>query len=145
MNIINFIQAHWDIITLVIVATAALVFAIFKGNKSVVMSMLFSLVTDAEKNFGSGPGALKLASVITEIYPKLPTVIKTFISAQTLQKWVEDALAMAKKKWEDNANIKAYIEDAPTEYVDDFKGDYVEEEVEPPEENENEETEEITE
>lgn len=145
MNIINFIQAHWDIITLVIVATAALVFAIFKGNKSVVMSMLFSLVTDAEKNFGSGTGALKLASVITEIYPKLPTVIKTFISAQTLQKWVEDALAMAKKKWEDNANIKAYIEDAPTEYVDDFKGDYVEEEVEPPEENENEETEEITE
>lgn len=145
MNIINFIQAHWDIITLVIVATAALVFAIFKGNKSVVMSMLFSLVTDAEKNFGSGTGALKLASVITEIYPKLPTVIKTFISAQTLQKWVEDALAMAKKKWEDNANIKAYIEDAPTEYVDDFKGDYVEEEIEPPEENENEETEEITE
>lgn len=144
MNIINFIQAHWDIITLVIVATAALVFAIFKGNKSVVMSMLFSLVTDAEKNFGSGTGALKLASVITEIYPKLPTVIKTFISAQTLQKWVEDALAMAKKKWEDNANIKAYIEDAPTEYVDDFKGDYVEEEIEPPEENENEETEEIT-
>lgn len=145
MTIINFIQAHWDIITLVIVATAALVFAIFKGNKSVVMSMLFSLVTDAEKNFGSGTGALKLASVITEIYPKLPTVIKTFISAQTLQKWVEDALAMAKKKWEDNANIKAYIEDAPTEYVDDFKGDYVEEEIEPPEENENEETEEITE
>lgn len=145
MTIINFIQAHWDIITLVIVATAALVFSIFKGNKSVVMSMLFSLVTDAEKNFGSGTGALKLASVITEIYPKLPTVIKTFISAQTLQKWVEDALAMAKKKWEDNANIKAYIEDAPTEYVDDFKGDYVEEEIEPPEENENEETEEITE
>ena len=32
MTIINFIQAHWDIITLVIVATAALVFAIFKGN-----------------------------------------------------------------------------------------------------------------
>lgn len=32
-----------------------------------------------------------------------------------------------------------------TEYVDDFMGDYVEEEIEPPEETESEETEENTE
>ena len=145
MNIINFIQAHWDIITLAIAAIAAVVFAIFKGNKSVVMMMLDALVTEAEKNFGSGTGTLKLASVFAEIYPKLPTVIKTFISAKTLQKWIEDALKAAKQKWKSNANIKAYIENASTEYVDDFKGDYIEEEIEPPEENENEETEEITE
>ena len=115
MNVINFFLSHWDIITLVIAAIAVIVVAIFKGNKSVVMSMLFSLVTDAEKNLGSGTGALKLAQVITEIYPKLPVVIKTFITADTLQKWVEDALAMAKKKWEDNANIKAYIEPPVTQ------------------------------
>ena len=100
MNVIDFILEHWDIITLVIAAVAAIVYAVFKGNKSVVMNMLFSLVTEAEKNFGAGTGALKLASVIEQVYPKLPTIIKTFITAETLVKWVEDALVLAKKKFE---------------------------------------------
>ena len=110
MNIINLFIANWDIITLAIAAVAAIVFAVFRGNKSVVMKMLFALVTEAEKNLGSGTGALKLTAVITEIYPKLPAVIKTFVSADRLQKWVEEALEAAKEKWETNGNIKAYIE-----------------------------------
>lgn len=109
MSVINFVVAHWDIIALAIAAVAAIVYAVFKGNKSVVMNMLFSLVTEAERNFGAGTGALKLASVIEQVYPKLPTIIKTFISAETLVKWVEEALVLAKKKWEDNLNIQAYI------------------------------------
>lgn len=109
MNVINFILEHWDIITLVTAAVACIVYAVFKGNKSVVMNMLFSLVTEAEKNFGSGTGALKLATVIEQVYPKLPTIIKTFISSATLTKWVEEALVLAKKKWEENLNLQAYI------------------------------------
>lgn len=109
MNVINFVIGHWDIITLVIAAVSAIVYAVFKGNKSVVMRMLFSLVTEAEKNFGAGTGALKLASVIEQVYPKLPTIIKTFITAETLEMWVEDALVLAKKKWEENMNLQAYI------------------------------------
>lgn len=109
MNVINFVVEHWDIITLVIAAVSAIVYAVFKGNKSVVMRMLFSLVTEAEKNFGAGTGALKLASVIEQVYPKLPTIIKTFITAETLEMWVEDALVLAKKKWEENMNLQAYI------------------------------------
>ena len=109
MNVINFIVAHWDIITLVIAAVTVVVYTVFKGNKSVVMRMLFSLVTEAEKSFGAGTGALKLASVIEQVYPKLPTIIKTFISAETLAKWVEEALVLAKKKWEENLNLQAYI------------------------------------
>ena len=80
MNVVNFVIEHWDIITLVIAAVVCIVYAVFKGNKSVVMNMLFSLVTEAEKNFGAGTGALKLASVIEQVYPKLPTIIKTFIT-----------------------------------------------------------------
>lgn len=109
MDVINFVIEHWDIITLVIAALSAVVYAVFKGNKSVVMRMLFSLVTEAEKNFGAGTGALKLASVIEQVYPKLPTIIKTFITAETIEKWVEDALVLAKKKWEENLNLQAYI------------------------------------
>lgn len=110
MNVINFVLEHWDIITLVTAAVVCIVYAVFKGNKSVVMNMLFSLVTEAERNFGAGAGALKLASVIEQVYPKLPTIIKTFISAETLVKWVEEALVLAKKKWEENLNLQDYID-----------------------------------
>lgn len=109
MNVINFVMNNWDIITLVIAAIAAVIYAVFRGNKSVVMKMLYSLVTEAEKNFGSGTGPLKLASVIAEVYPKLPAVIKLFITEETIEKWIEEALEAAKKKWESNANIQAYI------------------------------------
>lgn len=94
---------------LVLAAAAALVWFAYKGNKSVVMRMLYALVTEAEKNLGSGTGSLKLATVIEIIYPKLPGVIKLFISADTLEHWVEDALAAAKVEWEKNAQIAAYI------------------------------------
>lgn len=109
MNVINFVMNNWDIITLVIAAIAAVIYAVFRGNKTVVMKMLYSLVTEAEKNFGSGTGSLKLASVIAEVYPKLPAVIKLFITEETIEKWIEEALEAAKKKWESNANIQAYI------------------------------------
>ena len=110
MNVINFIIANWDFILLIVAAIAAVVFAVFKGNKSVVMKMLYALVTEAERNLGGGTGSLKLATVIETIYPKLPTIIKTFVTDAMLEKWVEDALAVAKTTWEKNAKIAEYIE-----------------------------------
>lgn len=114
MNVIEFILANWDFILLIVAAVSAVVFAVFKGNKSVVMKMLYALVTEAEKDFGSGTGSLKLASVIETIYPKLPAVIKMFVTDKTLQKWVEDALTTAKTAWEQNANIANYIAPTPS-------------------------------
>ena len=109
MNAINYILANWDLILLIMAAVAAIVFAIFKGNKSVVMKMLYAMVTEAEKNMGGGTGSLKLASVIEAIYPKLPAVIKMFITDAMLKKWVEDALKLAKKSWAQNTAIATYI------------------------------------
>ena len=111
MNVLNFIIANWDFILLIVAAVAAVVFAIFKGNKSVVMHMLYALVTDAEAQLGAGTGSLKLAAVIDVIYPKLPAIIKTFISNETLVRWVEEALAAAKEAWAKNpALLEAYTE-----------------------------------
>lgn len=112
MDVINFILENWDFILLIVAAMAAVIFAIFRGNKSVVMKMLYALVTEAEKNMGDGTGSLKLASVIEAIYPKLPTVIKIFITDAMLKKWVEEALLIAKEAWGKNSNIAQYI--APT-------------------------------
>lgn len=110
MNVINFIAQNWDFILLIIAAVAALGFAIFKGNKTVVMKMLFSLVTEAEKAYGAGTGALKLSAVLTELYPKLPAMIKALVSEEQLTGWIEEALTAAKTKWETNTAIAAYIE-----------------------------------
>ncbi len=109
MNVINFIVQNWDFILLIVAAATVIIFAIFKGNKSVVMRMLYSLVTEAEQIYGAGTGSLKLAAVIDEIYPNLPAVIKLFISDKTLVKWVEDALTAAKEAWKKNAALAEYV------------------------------------
>lgn len=110
MNVLNFIVEYWDFILLAVAAVAAVVFFAFKGNKSVIMRMLYALVTEAEKELGEGTGSLKLATVISKIYPKLPAVIKLFVTEKTITKWVEDALAAAKETWKKNAAIAEYIE-----------------------------------
>lgn len=111
MNVLNFIIYNWDFILLIIAAVASVVFAIFKGNKSVVTRMLYSLVTEAEQTFGAGTGTLKLAAVIDAIYPSLPAVIKIFITEKTLVRWIEEALAKAKETWAQNpALLEAYAE-----------------------------------
>lgn len=109
MNVVNFVIANWDFIMLVIAALGAVTFFAFKGNKSVVMKMLYALVTEAEKDLGNGTGSLKLATVIEAIYPKLPAVIKVFITEKILVKWIEEALANAKDAWQKNSNIAEYI------------------------------------
>lgn len=110
MKVLEFIIANWDFLLLIVAAIVAVVFAIYKGNKSVVMRMLYSLVTEAEHTYGSGTGSLKLAAVVDAIYPNLPAVIKLFITDKTLVKWVEDALAAAKEAWQQNAAIAEYVE-----------------------------------
>ena len=115
MNVINFIAQNWDFILLIVVAVAAIIFAIFKGNKSVVMRMLYSLVTEAEQIYGAGTGSLKLAAVIEAVYPKLPAVVKLFVTAERLTKWIELVLLEAKRAWETNSNIAAYIDKPPNE------------------------------
>lgn len=109
MNVLDFILENWDFILLIVAALAAVAYSAFKGNKSVVMKMLYALVTEAEKAYGTGTGALKLAAVIAEIYPKLPAMLKLFITEATLTKWVEDALTAAKEAWKKNAALAGYI------------------------------------
>ena len=100
---------------LVIIAAAAVAFFSYRGNKTVIMKMLVAMVTEAEKNLGAGTGSLKLASVISAIYPKLPAILKAFITEATLSKWVEDALTIAKETWQKNVKIAEYIESTSSE------------------------------
>ncbi len=112
MNGINFLIENWGLLLLAafaIIMTTIAVADAFRGNKSMIMHMLYALVTEAEKQYGSGTGALKLAAVIEKIYPKLPAVIKMFITDDMLTRWIEDALAAAKAEWEKNLRVSEYI------------------------------------
>lgn len=107
MKVINFIIANWEFILLIVAAISAVVGAVFKGNKSVIMRMLFSLVTEAERAFGSGTGSKKLAAVVGAIYPRLPAIIKLFVTDKMLVRWIEKALTAAKEAWAENPDLIA--------------------------------------
>lgn len=110
MNILNFLLVNWDSVLVVLAFVALLVFLIRKGEKSVVYKILYNLVTEAEKLYGGGTGALKQSAVINWVYERLPAIVKVFITAGTLERWVDEVVEQAKAEWEKNANIKDYIE-----------------------------------
>lgn len=101
----NFLATHWASILVVLVFIAVVVFFAVRGKKQIIYKMLYALVTEAEKQYGSGTGAIKFAEVMTKIYAMLPTVIKIFITYDTLEAWIEKALTDAKAHWKKEAQI----------------------------------------
>lgn len=119
MNFVNFVLANWDSIIAVLAIIVVAIICLIKQEKSVIFKMLYAMVTEAEKKYGHGTGELKLASVISAVYDKLPAVIKTVLPVKVIEGWVEQALTEAKKKWTANTNVATYIdplkESAPAE------------------------------
>lgn len=95
------------IITLVILLAIVAVFVILavRGKKDIIYKILYSLVDEAEKQFGGGTGKLKFAYVVEKAYSILPPFFKMFITYGTLEKWIEKALAEAKEYWAKQAGI----------------------------------------
>lgn len=101
MQIVNFISLFfWIVLGLI-----SLIYAIYRKDYNIVKKMIFSLVTEAEKAYGGGTGVLKLASVVTAIYPKLPKLFKALVTEKKLVQIIEDVLLEAKKKWDSNKKL----------------------------------------
>lgn len=96
MDILNFLLANWDSVIVVLLFAAVLITLIAKKQYAILDKIVFSLVTEAEKKYGGGTGAAKLAAVIEQLYPKIPAVIRLFISAAQIEKLIERVLADAK-------------------------------------------------
>ena len=110
MNVLTFLAKNWDSV-LVVVAFLALVVALIKrGETKILKQILFNLVTQAEKQFGSGTGSLKYAAVADWIYQRIPAVLKQLFTSSDIEKMIEAALEEAKKAWGANENLKGYIE-----------------------------------
>lgn len=105
MQIIEFMINYWSDILFILLVIGVIIYAICKKDLSLVYKQLFSLVIEAEKEYGPGTGVLKLASVIAAIYPKLPKLLKLFLTEKKLTQIIEKVLAEAKKKWDSNKKL----------------------------------------
>lgn len=110
MNVLAFLAANWDSVLVVVAFLALVVVLIKRGETKILKQILFNLVTQAEKQFGSGTGSLKYAAVADWIYQRIPAVLKLLFTSSDIEKMIEDVLEEAKKAWGANENLKGYIE-----------------------------------
>ena len=113
MNIFQFLTANWDSVLVVIGFIVILVVLIKRGETKILKQILFNLVTQAEKQFGSGTGELKFAAVADWIYQRIPAILKILFTEKDIARMIEAVLEEAKKAWGTNKNIKTYIETPP--------------------------------
>jgi hypothetical protein len=76
-----------------------------KQARSMLEQMLPSLVTEAEKAFGSGAGALKMSFVLEKVYARLPDSCKMLFTSDQLGAMVDKALGIAKELWIRNPSL----------------------------------------
>ena len=110
MNVLTFLAKNWDSVLVVVAFLALVVVLIKRGETKILKQILFNLVTQAEKQFGSGTGSLKYAAVADWIYQRIPAVLKLLFTSSDIEKMIEDALEEAKKAWGANENLKGYID-----------------------------------
>lgn len=110
MNVLTFLAKNWDSVLVVVAFLAVVVALIKRGETKILKQILFNLVTQAEKQFGSGTGSLKYAAVADWIYQRIPAVLKLLFTSSDIEKMIEAALEEAKKAWGANENLKGYID-----------------------------------
>lgn len=110
MNVLTFFAKNWDSVLVVVAFLAVVVVLIKRGETKILKQILFNLVTQAEKQFGSGTGSLKYAAVADWIYQRIPAVLKLLFTSSDIEKMIEAALEEAKKAWGANENLKGYID-----------------------------------
>ena len=110
MNVLAFLAANWDSVLVVVAFLSVVVVLIKRGETKILKQILFNLVTQAEKQFGSGTGSLKYAAVADWIYQRIPAVLKLLFTSNDIEKMIEDVLEEAKKAWGANENLKGYID-----------------------------------
>lgn len=110
MNVLTFLAKNWDSVLVIVAFLAVVVVLIKRGETKILKQILFNLVTQAEKQFGSGTGSLKYAAVADWIYQRIPAVLKLLFTSSDIEKMIEAALEEAKKAWGANESLKGYID-----------------------------------
>ncbi|BES66039.1 hypothetical protein SANA_24780 [Gottschalkiaceae bacterium SANA] len=74
------------------VFVGVLLVLIYMGQIGVVKKILLSLVIEAEQIYGSGTGKMKYNYVLGKAYSLIPSVVKLFVTEQTISEMLEAAV-----------------------------------------------------
>jgi hypothetical protein len=105
MNILLFLASNWDSAIIIALFAIVIVYLAVKKRWDLLDKILFGLVTWAEREYGGGTGALKLAAVIEKIYPHIPAIVRAFVSTAKIEQMIDKALETAKLRWEKNPKL----------------------------------------
>ena len=117
---LDFLALNWDSILVILVFIGLIIFFAVKGKKKIVCQMLYALVTEAEKIYGSGTGSVKFAYVVEKVYSYMPAILKIFITYDALRDMIERALEEAKIAWGKEAGIEMYLAEEKSEETEVF-------------------------
>jgi len=117
MNILIFLytllMAYWTDALLLIIIAAVLGILYKRGKKDLVKDIIYSLVVKAEKELGSTTGGAKYSQVISELYEKLPFILRLFFTKTELNKYIDDSVKWLKIKLKDPAvTLLSYEQEA---------------------------------
>lgn len=110
MEIVKLLIVNWDSVLVVLLAMCFVLWCIKKGQTKILKEIAYKLVTEAEKEWGSGTGELKKAAVIEWLYEKMPAILRVIFTKKDIENIIESVLKTAKEKWLSNKNIRRYIE-----------------------------------
>ena len=116
MNILIFLQAlllaYWTDVLLVVGVVVILAVLYKRGKKDLVKEIIYSLVVKAEKELGSATGSAKYSRVISDLYLKLPLILRLFFTTEEVNKYIEDAVTWLKSKLKDpDVTLLSYAEE----------------------------------
>lgn len=111
------IQNNWSLLVVLVAAVCVGYFYLkkFASLPSVEQQhkikewLLFSVMM-AEKEYGSGTGKLKLASVYSEFLKTFPSIAPV-VPFEIFSSWVDEVLKQMREILETNKDIDAYVND----------------------------------
>lgn len=106
---IDILLNNLDSVAVVIIFIVVVIVMLKRGAVKQVNTMLFYLVTEAEKAFGGGTGELKYAAVTTWLYEQLPTILTILFTDKQIDLMIEDAVDEMKKYLEQNSQARVLL------------------------------------
>lgn len=106
MKLVNFIVSNADSIILIAFALAVIAVIVYLIYKKKLGEVLYTLITDAETQNPAGTGEYKFAGVLTRLYAYLPRWLTLIIPEKTVSEWIENALDIARKRWEESGILE---------------------------------------
>ena len=118
----DFLINNWLEIVVILAIMGFVLLLAFRGKKGIAM-LLYILVTEAERIYGSKTGSLKFDYVFERIRAALPAIIRPFFSKKCLTTMIETALTRAKERWIREGGLVEYIKPDDSQNADSDASD----------------------